>query len=243
MIVSSRKRWRCAFTLIELLVVISILALLIAVLLPSLNAARKSARTVACLSNLRSLGLAQQTYADTNGESLAVAGDGSFDEQGSWIGMLQSQGVEQLNRKCPSDMSPYFDELFTEFEPAVYRVTSYGINNYVSPTHAPLDAVPYNQLSRIPRPARVVMFAELAETGNYAIADHIHVQKFFHPLTPKATPKRVSEQMPLGRHGGKKEDWSGKLNYCFIDAHAETLSLESVYESPKRNRFNPAVAE
>lgn len=52
------------FTLIELLVVISIIALLIAILLPSLEQARASARTGSCLSNLRQLGLWTQIYID-----------------------------------------------------------------------------------------------------------------------------------------------------------------------------------
>lgn len=52
-----------AFTLIELLVVISIIALLLAVLMPSLSAVKKRAQGVVCRSNLKSIGLAASLYA------------------------------------------------------------------------------------------------------------------------------------------------------------------------------------
>jgi prepilin-type N-terminal cleavage/methylation domain-containing protein len=66
--VDARLSRRCGFTLVELLVVIAIIAALLAVLLPTLSRAREASRSTMCLSNLRQLGLALQSYSnDHNG--------------------------------------------------------------------------------------------------------------------------------------------------------------------------------
>jgi len=52
------------FTLIELLVVVAIISLLVSILLPSLNGAKELARTVVCLSNLRSIGTGALLYTE-----------------------------------------------------------------------------------------------------------------------------------------------------------------------------------
>lgn len=68
------SRTRLGFTLVELLVVISIIALLLAIMLPSLSRARESARSIVCSTNLRQLNLGMQMYANTNnGQSIATA--------------------------------------------------------------------------------------------------------------------------------------------------------------------------
>lgn len=60
--VSRRGGKPTGFTLIELLVVVAIIAVLVAILLPSIRKAREAAKTVACLSNLRQLGIYGQMY-------------------------------------------------------------------------------------------------------------------------------------------------------------------------------------
>jgi prepilin-type N-terminal cleavage/methylation domain-containing protein/prepilin-type processing-associated H-X9-DG protein len=60
------RRLSTGFTLVELLVVMAIIAILIALLLPALNRAREQAKSVACLANLRQMGVSIRMYANDN---------------------------------------------------------------------------------------------------------------------------------------------------------------------------------
>jgi prepilin-type N-terminal cleavage/methylation domain-containing protein/prepilin-type processing-associated H-X9-DG protein len=95
---------RRAFTLVEVLVVVAIIGLLIAILLPAVQAARESARRAECFNNLKQIGLALTSYHDAYGRLPAgyVAG---FDSQGNDTGPGWAWGASILPQL---EQSPIF---------------------------------------------------------------------------------------------------------------------------------------
>lgn len=80
---------RSAFTLVELLVVVAVIGLLVSVLLPSLAAARQSARTTVCSTNLRQIAIGWTIYADQNNGAIVPGRTGRFSDPAlnvQWVG-------------------------------------------------------------------------------------------------------------------------------------------------------------
>lgn len=107
-------RSRHAFTLIELLVVISIIALLIALLLPALGAARESGRTAQCLSNLRQNATGMYAYSTDNNNGLVPLENSAITnggEESFWqvrmhkLGYIPGSDSYNTSLMCPSTLN------------------------------------------------------------------------------------------------------------------------------------------
>lgn len=230
-----------AFTLVELLVVVGIIAVLMGILLPALSGARRTANAVKCLSNMRNMAMAQVMYCNENNGYLVQAGFGHggahSHEEVAWLNTLQQYYQSKLVARCPADDSPYWEG--GRPLPGTtnqYRRTSYGINSFLDKDLCPWGG-PYVKITQIRQSAATIQFLEMAQTGDYAGADHPHVDLWIGNV-----PAKAQAQLEINVHGGKLNSWSGRANYTFLDGHAETAEFSRVFKDFTQNNFDPAVA-
>ena len=109
--ISVRAGWVRAFTLVELLVVISIISMLMAILMPALNAVRRQAYAVLGMRNQRevanALTLFAADYHDRYPDSVATVG---FDNQWNWSDPTKMTGNRKRSPQIHRSMSAYLHE-------------------------------------------------------------------------------------------------------------------------------------
>jgi prepilin-type processing-associated H-X9-DG protein len=217
---------------VEVLVVIGIVAVLIAVLLPTLHVARQNAVRVQCLSNLRQLGALALSYATSNGGSFPIAQTGGGWEwdfhtwtdpsTGAWRiepGILWAgQGTMKL-QQCPG----YDGKSMTASDP----YTGYNYNTSYIGHGANEYRVAPAKVAQVHDPTHTALFGDAqsaAGTNKYMRAPVREFPVVFGDNSP-------SQQRAAGTQGFRHR---GQTNVCFVDGHAESLRDRFTRTAPQQ---------
>ena len=203
---------RQGFSLVELMVCIAIIAILLAIALPTLALARARGRQTVCVRNLQQLTIAARQYA-TDYEGVLPLTSHSGGES-AWLRTLQGYGITPAQALCPDDplwgrrqrgggtSYAWNEQLLGELAAA----HDAGARPQVAYLAAP-------SLEQLARPAQTLLLLEQSEaSGTDLRGDHIHNRAW------KRFPERLCEllqsDLALARHPG------GTLTTC-ADGHLQ----------------------
>ena len=221
------------FTLIELLVVISIIALLIGILLPSLASAREVARSISCASQMRQLAFSAELYAQDNKDYYPPRGGIKFSPDGSTVlddARWPSLFVRYFDLPglmvCPSDDEAAGNPGVSHLEDQFSR--SYMFNGFNDANH---DGGPssspagtwtesdHTALKRyqIEKPSQTILFGEKVGTESGFYID-------IFANTPDVFPALEQTRHSLAGSNSR----SGSSNYAFADGSTRSYEYDGV---------------
>jgi prepilin-type N-terminal cleavage/methylation domain-containing protein/prepilin-type processing-associated H-X9-DG protein len=195
------KKISIRFTLIELLIVIAIIAILGALLLPALSRARKTAKSIACASNLKQIGLIFTNYVDDSNGFMINYLAGSRPWTRYDYGELFKNGhVNDANEGlfiCPADDNPY-----TSGMPC-----SYGLNIGVARESTTPEGISVRCVRRHKRPSETFL---LIDTTLSDIGDSLPIR------LDSSTDKKENIYAAAERHGNS-------VNALYLDMHVNNI--------------------
>ncbi|MEM6459653.1 MAG: type II secretion system protein [Planctomycetota bacterium] len=239
---------RGGFSLIEVLVVTGIVSLLIAILMPTLSAARDNGRAVVCANNLRQLGIGFALAIDDHPGhrypprqfNCAAYDPGLADAgyPGSWVQSTAgyfSIPVEDF-AVCPSDASPYWDQPTPGFD-GVYRRVSYGVNPYASLSGGVVNEPQHNfvtDMHEVQRPSAFVGVGELPQHApRFAVADYLDTPGLVAAAITDPDPAESGLERAYHGYAAARMHDNAAPNWLFLDGHVERLGRRDVVSLPE----------
>jgi len=217
----AKKPFRFGFTLVELLVVIAIIALLMSILIPSLEKARAAAMRLKCAHNLKQISLIMYMYVEANEDIFPCAQDPLPEGYWLWMGRWRSL------------VEPYLSTKITESNPSVLL--------------CPQDVTYKNQYESFSYAYSMTFYhsPEQIDTMNSVTDTFMTAQ----PSIPQGSfeVEKPSGKILIGEwfsnHLPEPNDqgwwcWQGSRNYLFADGHANYLKVGQI--RPARDQLPDA---
>lgn len=211
-----------AFTLIELLVVVAIIAMLIAILLPSLSKARATARSVACMANVKSLSSGAVMYADAQEQYYPPVWVHSSRISFRWTANTvyrqilgfetSSTFIEPENIFCPD--APEIERRGNQFG-SIYGQNNVGLVTNVRTGFGGSARIISVHRAKLENPADKVQFVDATDLSAPAVWPAVS------PRDRWATYGDVAPRHPGGNHHAAYRHLDGVgLNVSHYDGHA-----------------------